>query len=75
MLVENWMNRNVITVDAHDSMMDASKTLKERRIRMLPVLEKGRLVGVVTDRDLKRASPSDATTLDMHELLFLISKI
>lgn len=37
---------------------------------MLPVLKKGRLVGVVTDRDLKRASASDATSLEVHELLF-----
>jgi acetoin utilization protein AcuB len=42
---------------------------------MLPVMKKGTLVGVVTDRDLKKASASDATTLDVHELLYLISKI
>ena len=42
---------------------------------MLPVMKKGKLVGVVTDRDLKEASASDATTLEVHELLYLISKI
>jgi acetoin utilization protein AcuB len=42
---------------------------------MLPVMDGANLVGIITDRDLKKASPSDATTLDMHELLFLISKI
>jgi acetoin utilization protein AcuB len=42
---------------------------------MLPVLQDGRLVGVVSDTDLKQASASPATTLDMHELLYLISKI
>ncbi len=42
---------------------------------MLPVMEKGKLVGIVTDRDLKRASASDATSLEIHELLYLISKI
>jgi acetoin utilization protein AcuB len=75
LLVENWMNPNVITVDADDSMLDATKLLKEHNIRHLPVLEKGKLVGVVTDRDLKRASPSDATTLEAHELLYLIANI
>jgi acetoin utilization protein AcuB len=75
LLVENWMNPNVITVDADDSMLDATKILKEHNIRHLPVLEKGKLVGVVTDRDLKRASPSDATTLEAHELLYLIANI
>lgn len=75
LLVENWMNPNVITVDADDSMLDATKLLKEHSIRHLPVLEKGKLVGVITDRDLKRASPSDATTLEAHELLYLIANI
>jgi acetoin utilization protein AcuB len=75
LLVENWMNPNVITVDADDSMLDAIKLLKEHNIRHLPVLEKGKLVGVITDRDLKRASPSDATTLEAHELLYLIANI
>jgi len=75
MLVENWMNRNVITIDINDSMLDASKLIKEHNIRMLPVLEKGKLVGVVTDRDLKRASPSDATALAVHELLYLTANI
>jgi acetoin utilization protein AcuB len=75
LLVENWMNPDVITVDADDSMLDATKILKEHNIRHLPVLEKGKLVGIVTDRDLKRASPSDATALEAHELLYLIANI
>jgi len=75
MLVKNWMSKNVITIDVDDSMQNAIKLLKENKIRMLPVLKKGKLVGIVTDRDLKRASASDATTLDIHELLYLISKI
>ena len=75
MLVKNWMSKNVIAADIDDSMQDAIKLLKENDIKMMPVLKKGKLVGVVTDRDLKRASASDATTLDVHELLFLVSKI
>jgi len=75
MLVKNWMSKNVIAVDINESMSDAIKLLKENNIKMLPVLKKDKLVGIVTDRDLKRASASDATTLDVHELLFLISKI
>lgn len=75
LLVENWMNPKVVTVDADDSMLDATKLLKEHGIRRLAVLEKGKLVGIITDRDLKRASPSDATTLEAHELLYLIANI
>ncbi len=75
MLVKNWMSKEVITIDVNNSMMDATKKLKEHDIRMLPVMEKGKLVGVITDRDLKGASASDANTLEIHELLFLLSKI
>lgn len=75
MLVRNWMSKNVVTINEDDSMQDAMKLMKQHNIRMLPVLKDGKLVGVVTDRDLKRASASDATTLDVHELLYLISKI
>jgi acetoin utilization protein AcuB len=75
LLVENWMSPKVITVDADDSMLDATKLLKEHNVRRLLVLEKGKLVGIVTDRDLKRASPSDATALEAHELLYLVANI
>ena len=69
------MSKNVITVDEKDSMQDAMKHLKEHDIRMLPVMKKGKLVGIVTDRDLKKASASDATMLEIHEFLYLLTKI
>jgi len=75
MLVKNWMSKGVITVDVNDSMHDATRRLKKHDIRMLPVMNKGKLVGIVTDRDLKKASASDATTLEIHELLYLLTKI
>lgn len=75
MLVKNWMSKPAITIDADASMHDAIKLLKNHNIKMLPVMEKGNLVGIVTDRDIKRASASDATSLEIHELLYLISKI
>jgi len=75
MLVKNWMSKPAVTIDADASMHDAIKLLKNHNIKMLPVMEKGNLVGIVTDRDIKRASASDATSLEIHELLYLISKI
>ncbi len=75
MLVKNWMSKTVVTADVNDSMQDAMKLLKDHHISMLPVMQKGKLVGIITDRDLKRASASDATTLEVHELLYLVSKI
>jgi acetoin utilization protein AcuB len=75
MLVKNWMSKEVITVDIDDSMQNAISLIKKHNVRLLPVMKKGKLVGIVSDRDLKRASASDATTLDIHELLYLLSKI
>ncbi len=75
MLVKNWMSQPVITVDIEESMQNAISLMKKHRIRLLPVMKKGKLVGIISDRDLKRASASDATTLDIHELLYLLSQI
>ncbi len=75
MLVGNWMAKDVISVDVNDSMQDAARLIRKHKIKRLPVMENGKLVGIVTDRDLKRASASDVTTLEIHELLFLISEI
>jgi acetoin utilization protein AcuB len=76
MLINEWMTREVITVDPETSMMKASKLLKDKNIRRLPVVgQDRRIVGIVTDRDIKEASPSKATTLDVHELYYLLSEI
>ena len=75
MLVKHWMSKQVITIDVNDSMNDAIQLLKKHDIKMLPVTKKGKLVGIVTDRDLKKSSASDATSLEIHELLYLISTI
>lgn len=75
MLVKNWMTKDVITVNLHDPMYKAAQLMKEHDITMLPVMEKNKLVGIVTDGDIKKASASSATTLEVHELLYLISRI
>jgi acetoin utilization protein AcuB len=75
MLVKNWMSKNVITIEESDAMQDAMRLLKEHGIRRLPVMDKDRLVGIVTDRDLKKASASDATSLEVHELLYLLTQV
>ncbi|RLA99357.1 MAG: hypothetical protein DRG83_13145 [Deltaproteobacteria bacterium] len=75
MLVRYWMSRDVITIDENESLQKAAKVLQENQIKILPVMRNGTLVGVITDRDVKRASASDATTLDAHELHYLLSKL
>lgn len=75
MLVKNWMSKNVFTITPEDSMQDAVYLMREHKVRMLPVVKNEKVVGVVSETDIKRASASDATVLDVHEILYLISKI
>ena len=75
MLVENWMSKDVITVDVNDCIGNAVNLLLENDNRTLPVMDKNKLVGVITDRDLKMASVSDTTALDAHEFIHLTSRI
>lgn len=76
MLIRDWMAKDVITVSPDTSMMKASKALKANNISRVPVVdEKGHVIGIVSDRDIKEASPSKATTLDIHELYYLLSEI
>ena len=76
MLVKYWMTSDPVTVTPDTSVMKASQLMKENNVRRLPVIDgKGTLVGIVSDRDLKEASPSKATTLDVHELYYLLSEL
>ena len=75
MFVKDWMTRDPIVVSSDAPIIEAQKIMRESKIRRLPVVDKGKLVGIVTYRDLIEAAPSDATTLSVHELNYLISKI
>ena len=75
MLVSDWMSTNVITLEATEPMQHAINVMMDNHISMLPVLEEGKLVGIVTDRDLKRASPSDATLMDIQQVLYHLSRL
>ncbi len=75
MLVSKWMTEKVITIDKNDSLGNALRLMRDNRIRRLPVLSGGKLVGIVSDRDLKGALPSRATSLDVWELHALLDKL
>ncbi len=75
MLVKDWMTHDPVTITDETSMMKAIHLMKQNRFRRLPVLHENQLVGIVTDRDLKEASPSKATTLDVHELYYLLAEL
>ncbi len=75
MLVINWMSKPPITVDANATLQDVIQLLRKHEIHMLPVVENGQLVGIVTDRDVKQASASDVVSLENHDLVKSISRI
>ena len=75
MLIKDWMATSMLTVDINTSVMRATRTMKENNIRRLPVLSQGKLAGVVTDRDLKEASPSSTSEIDIHEMYYLLSEM
>lgn len=75
MLIKDWMAKDVLTVDENTSLMRATRVMKENSIRRLPVVSHGKLIGIVTDRDVKDASPSKTTSLDIHELYYLLSEM
>ena len=58
MLVEDVMSRSVVTLTPEQTLRDALNLLQSNRVRHLPVVDGSALVGMVTDRDVKRATPS-----------------
>ncbi len=76
MKVSERMTTPVITALPDLPIQEALKLMREKGIRRIPVMDKGgRLIGIVSDRDLLHASPSDATSLSVWELNYLLSKV
>jgi acetoin utilization protein AcuB len=75
MKIKHWMTKDPITVTPDTLAVEAQKIMRENKIRHLPVVDKGKLVGIVTFRNLIEAAPSSATSLSIHELNYLIMKI
>lgn len=75
MLVEKLMQPNPITVSPQDSFRHAKALIRQQGIRHLPVVAHDQLVGIVTDRDLRQASPSPATSLETFELHYLLDRL
>jgi acetoin utilization protein AcuB len=75
MFVGERMSRPVISVAPETPVHDALAMFKKDHIRRAPVIKDGKLLGIVTENDLRNASPSPATTLSVWELNYLISKV
>jgi acetoin utilization protein AcuB len=76
MLVSRAMTRNLITTTADTPVAEARSTMRREKIHHLPVVDdRGRLIGIVTERDLVYAAPSPATSLSMYEINYLLAKL
>ena len=74
-LVKDWMTPDPITIAPTTTLPEAHRLMKECNIRRIPVVENGRLVGIVTLGDVREASPSQASSLSIYEMNYLISRL
>jgi len=75
MLIGDRMSKPVITITPDLPITEALNLMKKERIRRAPVVKDGKLVGIVSDKDLVNASPSPVTTLSIWEMNYLLSKV
>ncbi len=75
MLVRDVMTTNVVTVASNTPILDARKIMEVHNVRRMPVVDKGKLVGMVTKNMTRRAAPSDATSLSVWEINYLMAKM
>jgi acetoin utilization protein AcuB len=75
MFVGRRMTRNLITVTPDTNILKVKNLLKECNIDQVPVVEGKKLVGIITDKDIRNNSASPASTLSIHELNYLLSEM
>jgi acetoin utilization protein AcuB len=75
MTVREIMTSNPVTVPPDATLPAAAELMKRGGFRRLPVVKDGKVLGIVTDRDVKQAMPSDATSLSIWEINYLVAKI
>ncbi len=75
-LVKDWMQTKVITAGPNMGMLEAHRLMRNNKIRRLPIVSRnGKLVGIVTRSDVRQAEPSEATTLNVWEMNYLLAKL
>ena len=75
MFVAKRMTPNPKTIESSAPVTEAWELMRAYKIRRLPVVDNGNLVGIVTDRDLRSVSPSTATSLSIFEMNYLLGKV
>jgi acetoin utilization protein AcuB len=74
--MREMIQRDPVTIGPEASFFEARKIIQDKGIRHLPVVDnKNKLVGLVTDRDIREAAPSDATSLSVNEINYLLGKL
>ncbi|WP_314066297.1 CBS and ACT domain-containing protein [uncultured Vagococcus sp.] len=74
MIVENYMSTNLITVTKETKINDAVELMNEHQIHRLPVIENGKMIGLLTEGTIQEAMPSKATSLSVYEATYLLNK-
>jgi acetoin utilization protein AcuB len=75
MRVKDFMTTNLITVDVQTPILEALELMKHKKIKRLPVTKKGKFAGLVSRNMIRDASPSEASSLSMHELNYILFKM
>lgn len=75
MFISKRMTASPVTISSTATVADAFELMRTHKFRRLPVVNGGKLVGIVTDRDLRDVSPSPATSLSIFELNYLLAKM
>jgi acetoin utilization protein AcuB len=75
MIVSDIMNTNVVSIPSNTSLAEARRIMEAHRFRRLPVVDRGKLVGIVTRDALDKTGPSQLTTFSIHEISYLLNKI
>ncbi len=74
-IVKDWMTSDPITICPNTTLPEANRLMRECRIHRLPVIENGRLVGIVTQSDIRQAAPMGVTAVSVDELVYLIAQM
>src|SRR5688572_2706322 len=74
-LIRNWMTPHPITITPPTTLTEAQQLMLDYHIRRLPVVDKDKLVGIVTRRDINRAQSSAESTLSLHELNLTLERL